>query len=202
MGPVIVIIDEVERALGGEEGESDGGTSSRVIARLKEFMADADIRGRVVFVVMTNRPDKLDADLKRAGRLDRKIPFFPPQEAEEVEPVLLALLRRHELPHALEFPRDRAAASAPLCGYSNAEIEQVVLLAGERAHGPITPADIAEAIHDFLPSRDRDMLDYMELVSVFEASNRRLLPRRWAALDTEALQEQLSALKARIGARR
>ncbi|HET6438630.1 MAG TPA: ATP-binding protein [Anaeromyxobacter sp.] len=202
MGPVIVIIDEVERALGGEEGESDGGTSSRVMARLKEFMADTEIRGRVVFVVMTNRPDKLDADLKRAGRLDRKIPFFPPQDAEEVEPVLLALLRRHQLDHALEFPRDRAAGSAPLCGYSQAEIEQVILLAAERAGGPVTPAEIAAAIHDFLPSRDRDMLDYMELVSVFEASNRRLLPRRWAVLDTEALQEQLSVLKARVGARR
>ena len=203
MGPVIVIIDEVERTLGGEEGESDGGTSSRVIARLKEFMADADIRGRVVFVVMTNRPDKLDADLKRAGRLDRKIPFFPPQDAEEVEPVLLALLRRHGMAHSLELPKDRAVASAPLSGYSHAEIEQVVLLAGERAAGDrVSAAHLAEAIRDFLPSRDRDMLDYMELVAVFEASNRRLLPRRWAGLDTETLQQKLMALRGRIGARR
>jgi ATP-dependent 26S proteasome regulatory subunit len=203
MGPVIVLIDEVDRTLGGEEGETDGGTSSRVIARLKEFMADGSNRGRVVFVVMTNRPDKLDADLKRAGRLDRKIPFFPPQDAEEVEPVLLALLRRHRIPHALELPRDREIASAPLAGYSNAEIEQVALLAGERAgDGPLTAAHVAEAIHDFLPSRDREMVDYMELVAVFEASNRRLLPRRWAALDADALQEKLLLLKQRIGARR
>jgi len=203
MGPVIVMIDEVDRTLGGEDGESDGGTSSRVIARLKEFMADGSNRGRVVFVVMTNRPDKLDADLKRAGRLDRKIPFFPPQDAEEVEPVLLALLRRHAIAHALELPRDREAASAPLAGYSNAEIEQVVLLAGERAgEAPVTAAHVAEAIHDFLPSRDREMLDYMELVAVFEASNRRLLPRRWAGLDAETLQEKLLLLKARVGGRR
>ena len=203
MGPVIVIIDEVERTLGGEEGESDGGTSSRVIARLKEFMADPEIRGRVVFVVMTNRPDKLDADLKRAGRLDRKIPFFPPQDALEVEPVLLALLSRHGIAHALDFPRDRAVASAPLSGYSQAEIEQVVLLAGERAAGDlVSSAHLVEAIRDFLPSRDRDMLDYMELVAVFEASNRRLLPRRWAGLNTETLQERLMALRARVGARR
>jgi len=26
-------------------------------------------RGRILFLVMTNRPDKLDVDLKRAGRL-------------------------------------------------------------------------------------------------------------------------------------
>lgn len=203
MGPVIVLIDEGDRTLGGEDGETDGGTSSRVMARLKEFMADGQNRGRVVFVVMTNRPDRLDADLKRAGRLDRKIPFFPPQDAAEVEPVLRALLRRHGLGDALELPRDREAAVDPLAGYSHAEIEQVVLLAGERAgDGPVTAAHLAEAVRDFLPSRDREMLDYMELVAVFEASSRRLLPRRWAGLDAEALQERLLALRARVGGRR
>lgn len=203
MGPALVIIDEGDRTLGGEDGETDGGTSSRVIARLKEFMADGQNRGRVVFVVMTNRPDKLDVDLKRAGRLDRKIPFFPAQDADEVEPVLLALLRRHGIAHALDPARDRAEAIAPLAGYSNAEIEQVVLLAGERAgEQPVTAAHVAEAIRDFLPSRDREMLDYMELVAVFEASSRRLLPRRWAGLAAEELQERLLALRARVGGRR
>ncbi|MFO0584446.1 MAG: AAA family ATPase [Anaeromyxobacter sp.] len=203
MGPVIVIIDEGDRTLGGEEGETDGGTSSRVIARLKEFMSDGSNRGRVLFLLMTNRPDKLDIDIKRAGRLDRKIPFFPPQTPEEVEPVLVAQLRRHRIPNAVEFPRDREAVSAPLAGYSNAELEQVVLLAGERAGDqPATAAHLAEAVRDFLPSRDREMLEYMELVAVFEASSRRLLPRKWAELPADELQARFLALRARIGGRR
>jgi SpoVK/Ycf46/Vps4 family AAA+-type ATPase len=203
MGPVIVMVDEGDRTLGGEDGESDGGTSSRVMARLKEFMADGKNRGRVLFIVMTNRPDKLDVDLKRAGRLDRKIPLFPAQGGEEVEPVLLALLRRHGLAHALEFPRDRETASAPLTGYSNAEIEQVALLAGERAgDAPVTPAHLAQALGDFLPSRDREMLEYMELVAVFESSSRRMLPRKWAELSADELQERLVLLRARLGGRR
>src|SRR5262249_32188111 len=71
IGNVIVIIDEGDRSFGsgGEEGDGDGGTSSRVIARLKEFMSDTSNRGRVLFILMTNRPDKLDVDIKRAGRL-------------------------------------------------------------------------------------------------------------------------------------
>jgi SpoVK/Ycf46/Vps4 family AAA+-type ATPase len=203
MGPVIVMIDEGDRTLGGEEGESDGGTSSRVIARLKEFMSDGSNRGRVLFVLMTNRPDKLDVDIKRAGRLDRKIPFFPPQLPEEVEPVMLAQLRRHGIAHEVEFPRDREAVSAPLAGYSNAEIEQVVLLAGERAgEGKATAAHLAEAVKDFLPSRDREMLEYMELVAVFEASSRRLLPKKWADLPADELQARFLALRARVGGRR
>ncbi len=85
IGQVIVIIDEGDRAFGTTDGEGDGGTSSRVIARIKEFMSDTANRGRVLFLLMTNRPDKLDIDIKRAGRLDRKIPFLYPQTPEEVE---------------------------------------------------------------------------------------------------------------------
>src|SRR5262245_21437260 len=132
IGQVVVIIDEGDRAFGNTDGEGDGGTSSRVIARLKEFMSDTSNRGRVLFVLMTNRPDKLDIDIKRAGRLDRKIPFFYAQDAEEVEPVLKAQLRRHKVEHELDFPRDRAL-SERLVGYSNADLEAIVLLAHDLA---------------------------------------------------------------------
>src|ERR1043166_1794419 len=97
IGQVVVIIDEGDRAFGNTDGEGDGGTSSRVIARIKEFMSDTSNRGRILFLVMTNRPDKLDVDLKRAGRLDRKIPFLYVQTAEEVELVANALLRKNKI---------------------------------------------------------------------------------------------------------
>jgi hypothetical protein len=203
MGQVIVIVDEGDRAFGGQDAESDGGTSSRVIARIKEFMSDGENRGRVLFILMTNRPDKLDVDIKRAGRLDRKIPFLYPQEPEEVEAVVLAQLRRHALSGEAAFPRDRATVSAPLVGYSSAEIEAVVLLAAEYAGtAPITPAHFADAIRDYLPSRDVEMLEYMELIAVFEASNRRMLPRKYASLGVEELQRRLAILKQQVGSRR
>ncbi len=97
IGQVVVIIDEGDRAFGNTDGEGDGGTSSRVIARIKEFMSDTSNRGRILFLVMTNRPDKLDVDLKRAGRLDRKIPFLYVQTPEEVELVAKALLRKNKI---------------------------------------------------------------------------------------------------------
>src|SRR4030095_5697253 len=107
LGPLVVIVDEGDRAFGNQEGDGDGGTSSRVMARLKEFMSDTSNRGRVLFLIMTNRPDKLDIDIKRAGRLDRKIPFLYPQEAPEVEAVILAQLRKHKISSEIQFPRDR-----------------------------------------------------------------------------------------------
>jgi len=203
LGQVIVIVDEGDRAFGNQEGDGDGGTSSRVMARLKEFMSDTNNRGRVLFILMTNRPDKLDIDIKRAGRLDRKIPFLYPQEPSEVEAVVKAQLRKNKITSDIEFPRDRTAVSEHLVGYSNADIEAVVLLANDYAReSVVTLAHFAEAIRDYLPSRDVEMLEYMELVAVFEASNRRMLPKKYADLGVDELNDKLTTLRAAIGTRR
>jgi ATP-dependent 26S proteasome regulatory subunit len=157
---------------------------------------------------MTNRPDKLDVDIKRAGRLDRKIPFLYAQTAEDVEAVLEAQIRKHKLRTEIEFPRDRDKISARIVGYSNADFEALALLAhdyaAERA-GPeptVTVADFEKAVADYLPSRDTEMLEYMELVAVFEASNRRMLPAKYARLTLDELQARLADLKLRVGHRR
>jgi ATPase family associated with various cellular activities (AAA) len=203
LGPLIVIVDEGDRAFGNQEGDGDGGTSSRVMARLKEFMSDTSNRGRVLFLIMTNRPDKLDIDIKRAGRLDRKIPFLYPQEPHEVQAVLEAQMRKHHVVTSVELPRDNAILSAKLVGYSNADIEAVVLLANDYAKdATVSLLHFTEAVRDYLPSRDSEMLEYMELVAVFEASNRRMLPRKYANLPVDELERKLAQLRTRVGARR
>jgi len=211
IGNVIVIIDEADRSFssggGGDDSDGDGGTNSRIIARLKEFMSDTANRGRVLFILMTNRPDKIDIDLKRAGRLDRKIPFLYPQSAEEVELVLAAQVRKHKLKSTLEFPRDRAAISDRIIGYSNADFEALALMANDYAAeiGSDAAVDLAcfqKAVADYLPSRDVEMLEYMELLAVFEASNRRMLPQKYARLTLDELQTRLAELKLKCGNRR
>ncbi len=210
IGQVIVIIDEGDRAF-GNTGEEDGGTSSRVIARIKEFMSDTSNRGRILFLVMTNRPDKLDVDLKRAGRLDRKIPFLYVQTPEAVEEVVRAQFRKNgvrTLPAPLDLVPLRAAFSAKLVGYSNADIEAVVLMANDdaaRAAGgdaPVTAEALARAAADYFPSRDAELLEYMELLAVFESSSRRLLPAKYAGMTPEELDARLRLLRAVVGNRR
>ncbi len=205
LGPIVLIIDEGDRAFGGG-GENDGGTSSRVIARIKEFMSDPENRGRVLFLLMTNRPDKLDVDIKRAGRLDRKIPFFYADAAGDVEAVLNALLARHEIDHELEWERDRATTSEKLVGYSNADLEAVVLLASDLAGrgetgGLVTPEVFAKATSDYLPAQDIEMLRYMELLAVFETSRRSMLPQRYRDLTSEELNRKLRDQRMKIGPR-
>jgi ATP-dependent 26S proteasome regulatory subunit len=179
-----------------------------VVARIKEFMSDTANRGRILFILMTNRPDKLDIDIKRAGRLDRKIPFLYAQAPEDVERVLEASVKKNRIKAELEFPRDRERVSQPIVGYSNADFEAIALLAndiGAERAGPdaaVTADDFARAVHDYLPSRDLEMLEYMELLAVFEASNRRMLPARYADLSVEQLQKRLDQLRLVCGSRR
>jgi SpoVK/Ycf46/Vps4 family AAA+-type ATPase len=203
IGNILVIIDEGDRAFGNTsgDGDGDGGTSSRVIARIKEFMSDTTNRGRVLFVLMTNRPDKLDIDIKRAGRLDTKIPFFYNTEPEDIEPIIGAQIRRHHIPSELEFPRDRATTSARLAGYSNADVEAVVLLANNiasREGAKVTASVFERAFQDYLPSRDQDMLEYMELLAVFESSSRGMLPKRYRDIALDDLQERMRLLRMKI----
>jgi len=201
LGYVLLIIDEADRSLSG--GDNDGGTSSRVIARLKEFMSDTSHRGRVVILMMTNRPDKLDVDLKRPGRFDLKIPFFFPEAASERKLIMEALLRKNDLKLGRGVKLKKAVELTD--GYSGAELELVLLqaanLSAEREHKGISQKDIDDAVVDVIPSRDTRMLEYMELLAVFEATARRMLPDRYANMDTSKVQEQIDLLRMQLGRR-
>lgn len=200
MGPIAVIIDEGDRSFGNGGGEdSDGGTSSRVIARLKEFMAETENRGQVLFVMMTNRPDKLDSDIKRPGRLDRKIPFFYCDTAAERVQVLQAVLSRYEEPCVASM-EELLTLCDTLTGYSNADLEALSLLAVELARNHATPLNASalnQAAADFMPPQERDMIEFMELLAVSETSRRSMLPKRYRDMAIADIQSNLIAAKRR-----
>jgi transitional endoplasmic reticulum ATPase len=208
IGQVIVIIDEADRSFGnGGDSEGDDGTSSRIIAKMKEFMSDTANRGRVLFILMSNRPDQIDIDLKRAGRIDRKIPFFYPQTKSEVFAVGKASAKKNKLNFA-DKVLETCDIWAKMVGYSAADIEAVLLLSGEisakesETETTISNENLQAALTDYFPSRDVVMLEFMELLAVFECSNRKLLPEKYANLTSEELQNKLDTLRLLVGNRR
>ena len=202
LGYVLLILDEADRGLSAGAG-SDGGVSSRVIARLKEFMSDTSHRGRVVILMMTNRPDKLDVDLKRPGRFDMKIPFFFPEDPTERKLIFEALVRKNKIEVAEDTRFDGAVDDTE--GYSGAELEAILLtasrLAGEDDSDAVQQAHLDQAVQDVIPSRDTRMLEYMEMLAVFESSARRMLPERYRGLETEEVQARLDTLRQVLGRR-
>jgi transitional endoplasmic reticulum ATPase len=168
-----------------------------VIARLKEFMADPDNRGQVLFVMMTNRPDKLDSDIKRPGRLDRKIPFFYCDSAAERVQVLQAVLSRYN-ENCTATAEELLTLCDRLAGYSNADLEALALLAVEIARNAALPLDaqaLSLAADDFMPPQERDMIEFMELLAVSETSRRSLLPKRYRDMAISDIQSHLMAAK-------
>jgi hypothetical protein len=90
-----------------------------------------------------------------------------------------------------------------LIGYSNADIEAVVLLAKSQLGDgeSLNESALARAIDDYLPSRDSAMIEYMNLLAVFEASRRQWLPPAYRDITPEALAAKLAESRRRCGVR-
>jgi len=128
--PCIVVIDEIEsvfpnRASGSPNGDS--GVSSRILKRMLEVLSDPALRGRVLWIGITNYPQNLDAALARAGRFDVVVAFVPPSKSE-----IVALIELYSVKYGLSVSYAGIAAmrgideiAASLAGYTNAEIENV-----------------------------------------------------------------------------
>jgi SpoVK/Ycf46/Vps4 family AAA+-type ATPase len=97
--PVITFQDEIDQAFlaRGTYFHGDSGVSSRMSADLYEFMSDTALRGKVVWLAATNRPDLLDPAMLRPGRFDVKIPFLPPDNPEASADIIFALLKKMEI---------------------------------------------------------------------------------------------------------
>jgi len=133
---------------------------------------------------MTNRP-KLDVDIKRAGRLDKKIPFLYPDVPELVEEVVTALLRKHKIKHGSPSPRIappcRRSSSATRTPRSKRSSCSANDYAGEADSDPGERHRRHPRLH---AEPHAEMLEYMELLAVFEASNRKMLPKKYRDITT------------------
>ena len=98
LGKCIVFVDEADQALGSRSASSgDSGVSSRVYSMIAKKMSDTDNRGKLLWVLASSRPDLIEVDLKRPGRIDVKIPIFPATNKKEGLALTLALCKRRGL---------------------------------------------------------------------------------------------------------
>jgi len=72
MSPICVIVDEADAQLGDRSSSGDSGVSNRVFAQIAQFMGNTDYRGKVIWFLLTCRPDLLPVDLKRQGRAEEQ----------------------------------------------------------------------------------------------------------------------------------
>ncbi len=106
LGRAFVFIDEADQALGKRDsGSTDGGIGGRIYGMMAEEMSNPNNRGSIVWILASSRPDLIEVDLKRPGRVDVKIPIFPTTTADESWRLIRALAKRRGLAFAdADFP--------------------------------------------------------------------------------------------------
>jgi AAA+ superfamily predicted ATPase len=200
LGPVVVVIDEADAALGDRTAEGDSGTSSRVFSMIASQMGDTRYRGRIIWMLLTCRPDLVPIDLKRQGRAEVHIPLFYPQDEAEARAMFLTMARKNKV----GLTPETVPALPPDRRLSGADIESVVLSARRLSltagRTDVQKADLDAALADFIPSVQGLEKEMQELAAVLECTQLNLLPPDWrtkvAAPDGRPrLQERLVALR-------
>lgn len=209
IGQVVVFVDEADQAAGKREGgDGDSGLSGRVYAMLAKEMSDTRNRGRIIWIFATSRPDLLEVDLKRQGRLDVHIPMFPPETPAEMRALFLAIAKKLKVPLA---EADLPELSDDLVLGGN-EIEGILVRAlrtfelasvrnqpggadaASAASGKTLKEILADVLKEVRPSAHTRKLEYMDLVAVKECTDARFLPPRFRDLSPEAIEARLSEL--------
>ena len=188
----IVFIDEIDQVV--KRGD-DGGSNQqdqRIFQRLLEFMADTGHRGEIVLLAATNRPDLMDAALRRPGRFDKKIPFLI-SVRDERDAIFRVMARRY-LGHEVEAP-DEVLDSTE--GWTGAEIEAAVVKAAEIVEDEdVEPTwALSQAVQRLSPSTADIQL--MTLLAVAECNDRDLLPPKYREMldDRAALADKVKAAR-------
>jgi len=121
MAPVVLWIDEIEKAFSSGGGTEDGGVSRRILGTFLNWMQER--KGPVFLLATANQVDLLPAELLRKGRFDEIFFVDLPDAETRVEILRIHLENRNRDPSNLDLERlaDRTD------GFSGAELEQVVV---------------------------------------------------------------------------
>ena len=196
--PVGVIIDEADAALGNREQGGDSGTSNRVFAQIAAFMGDTRNRGRILWFLITCRPDLLPIDLKRQGRAEEHVPLFYPETPGEYDEIYRVMLKKLGITTGVT----EVSAVAPkktLLGLSGSDLEAVLVRATLEAEAAgsseVKGEHLEKAFEDFIPPANSLEREMQTLCAVLESTSRELLPTRFRDADRGEVQARVNAIK-------
>ncbi len=200
MGPVAVIVDEADAMLGDRQQGGDSGVGSRVFGMIAAQMGDTTYRGKILWMLLTARPDLLPIDLKRQGRAEVHVPLFYPTSEAEVKQLFVVLAKKSGA--RLD---EKDVPPCPHTGQlSGADIEGIVgrawraaMLADETF---ISRARLEAANAAFMPSTQTMERRLQRYAAIIECTDRDFLPEAITtelkeAGGREKLQAKMTAIK-------
>jgi SpoVK/Ycf46/Vps4 family AAA+-type ATPase len=196
LNPVAVIIDEADAALGNRDASGDSGTSARVFGSIAAFMGNTEYRGRIVWFLLTARPDLLPVDLKRQGRAEEHLALFYPETVQERDDLFRAMARKTRTELGAASP---GAIIPPDVRLSGADVEAALVRAKGRAvaagRQQVTTEDLQATFADFLPPSYPQEIELQTLVAVMECTSREVLPDRYRNMDRAEVVRRVREIK-------
>jgi hypothetical protein len=186
LGRCMVFIDEADQTLGKRDsGSGDSGLSGRIYSMIAQEMADTGNRGRVLWLLASSRPDLIEVDLKRPGRVDVKVPLLPTSTPAESAQLIALLARRYGL--ALT-PEDltRLEPQMPTLLTPGAA-EALVVKAYRHARTQNVPggAALEASLVGYQNPVPADVLDFQMRIAIREATDLSFVPPAFRALANE-----------------
>lgn len=201
MAPVAVMIDEADAYLGDRSASGDSGVSSRVFSQIASFMSNTEHRGKILWFLMTARPDLMPIDLKRQGRAEEHLALFPPQNAAEKEELFWAMITKtkakledENIPHALVQDTINFSGADMEAVITRAKFESVAL-----GNELITHETMESVIENFIPPTYPEEVELQTLLGVLECTSKKLLPEKYQQMSREELLHRIQELSYRVG---
>ena len=199
MPPVAVMIDEADAALGNRDAEGDSGVSKRVFGQIASFMSKPEHRGRIIFFLITARPDLMPVDLKRQGRAEEHIALFYPSTPEDRLELLRVMMRRTNINLSQEDVPEALLNGKTV--YSGADMEALLTRAKFRAAaqhgdpGAVTPKILTSVVDDFIPPANNEEKELQSLVAILESTSKESLPERYRSIDRKEIVRRINTIK-------
>ena len=185
--PAIVFIDEID-AVGRHRGAGMGGGHDEREQTLNQLLVEMDgfdVRGGVILIAATNRPDVLDPALLRPGRFDRQIAVEAPDLNGRAQ---ILRVHAHGKPMADDVDLESVARRTP--GFTGADLANVLneaALLTARLNLPlIGNAQLDEAIDRVIAGpqkRTRLMNEHELLVTAYHEGGHALVAAAMPGVD-------------------
>lgn len=177
LGRCFVFIDEADQSLGKRESDSgDSGLGGRVYGMFAQEMSRGSNRGKIIWILASSRPDLIEVDLKRPGRIDVKIPIFPTTTPRESFDLIRALCQRRDM----EIPEtefESLQSTLPLLVTPGAAeaLAVKVYRASKVEKRPPTEV-LRESLLDYQPPVDPAVLAHQMDLAIRESSDVEFVP--------------------------
>lgn len=180
LGRCYVFVDEADQSLGRRDAGGDSGVSGRIYSMIAEEMGSSKSRGRIIWVLASSRPDLIEVDFKRPGRMDVKIPLLPAANAGQTYDLIRFACRARGIELSKDIPGELAAHLPRLLTPGAAESIAVKTFRFVKTESVEAERALLRVLDGYQPPVPEDILRHQIQIAIAESSDPSFVPAEFA----------------------